>query len=586
MSVLTGAMSGAGTNQSSVTIEIFGLGDEPGSRDRIKGLYSIGGNLSRGSSTNFTISMETLGPLQYAKIWNSSGGTRTFQGTPWYLEKITARHGDKIVTFPHYQWITFLPWVPEVTYADQTLLPQDDSRGRALMRRREVQRKKGRFVWSQDLPLNVTAGITLDSSSFLPRFLPTADLSYDSLHITFKFFEERIQEDQKQSLKSLQTYKKLAADIGRFESIEDFMKFSDLFSDGVKTPEDAWLEDWYLDSEFARQILNGNDPSSIERIWKIPDKIPLSAHHVDGLLHRGLSLDEEVAEGNIYMVDLQILEGIPTGWEGQKEGVGKKLELATPITIFYHSPRGNQLLPLAIQLCQTPGLECPIWTPRDTNEDWAMAKIWFSNAQVHVSSIVSHLAPTHYFVEPFALALRRCLPPAHPVHKLMKEHFKNVVAINTQARERLTSDGGTIHRAFTVGHGSNGTLELLAKAFREFHFDDLHYSDNLRKRDMLDLPGYHHRDDALMLWDAILDYVTDMMDIFYERDADVVDDWELQGWVQDVSQNGFGMIEGAQAPYLGVPQQLRTKQELVMFLQKLIFTTSVRHQFVGYYVFQ
>ena len=137
----------------------------------------------------------------------------------------------------------------------------------------------------------------------------------------------------------------------------------------------------------------------------------------------------------------------------------------------------------------------------------------------------------------------------------MKEHFNKIVAINTRARERLiTTDGGTTERAFTVGHGSNGTLELLGKAFREFHFDDLHYPD--------------------------------MMDIFYERDTDAVDDWELQGWVQDVSQNGFGMVEGGQVPSLGVPQQLKTKEELVMFLQKLIFTTSVRHHFAGYYVFQ
>ena len=103
---------------------------------------------------------------------------------------------------------------------------------------------------------------------------------------------------------------------------------------------------------------------------------------------------------------------------------------------------------------------------------------------------------------------------------------------------------------------------------------------------MLDLPGFHHRDDALLLWDAILDYVTDMMNLFYERDADVVADWELQGWVKDVSENGFGMIEDVQFPSLGVPQRLETKQELVMLLQKLIFTTSVRHHFAAYYAFQ
>ena len=34
------------------------------------------------------------------------------------------------------------------------------------------------------------------------------------------------------------------------------------------------------------------------------------------------------------------------------------------------------------------------------------------------------------------------------------------------------------------------------------------------KRDVMDLPGYHHRDDCIKLWEATQDYVQDMVDLY------------------------------------------------------------------------
>ena len=50
----------------------------------------------------------------------------------------------------------------------------------------------------------------------------------------------------------------------------------------------------------------------------------------------------------------------------------------------------------------------------------------------------------------------------------------------------------------------------------------------------MDLPGYHHRDDCLLLWDVIKKYVEKMVNTFYEDDYAVVDDWELQNWAKEV----------------------------------------------------
>ena len=49
----------------------------------------------------------------------------------------------------------------------------------------------------------------------------------------------------------------------------------------------------------------------------------------------------------------------------------------------------------------------------------------------------SHLAFTHLLVEPIAVATFRCLPPVHPVHKLLREPLQYVIAINTIGRHTL-----------------------------------------------------------------------------------------------------------------------------------------------------
>ena len=103
---------------------------------------------------------------------------------------------------------------------------------------------------------------------------------------------------------------------------------------------------------------------------------------------------------------------------------------------------------------------------------------------------------------------------------------------------------------------------------------------------MMELPGYHHRDDCIKIWDVMMEYVKGMVDCFYEDDAAVTGDWELQDWVDDVFTNGFGKMTGTKAPSLGFPAKLGTKQELVMYIQKLIYTDTVRHTFANFYTFQ
>ena len=120
------------------------------------------------------------------------------------------------------------------------------------------------------------------------------------------------------------------------------------------------------------------NPVMVKQIREMPEKFPVTDSH----LHwpEG-SLKAELDAGKMFMVDYKILEGIPTG-----EYDGNKLELAPAMGLFYQDQEDN-FLPVAIQLGQTHDKEaCPIWTPKDSPEDWLLAKMWFRNADAQVLS--------------------------------------------------------------------------------------------------------------------------------------------------------------------------------------------------------
>ena len=435
-------------------------------------------------------------------------------------------------------------------------------------------------------PVGAT-GREVDIKDSLPGFILVKGITYGSLEPRFKWYEERFKE-KRELTGSLKRAGVLSVVLGFFDPINTVEEYRDITDRLAEpSPEDAWMDDWDSDAELGRQMLNGMNPTGICRIKEIPGNFPVKDEQLEGLLSRGLSLEEEVAAGNIYLVDYKILEGISTG-----EYEGKRLVVPAAMGLFYQTP-DQDLVVLAIQLGQNPGPECPIWTANDTREDWLLAKFWFKNADAQVGQVVQHLAYTHFLTEPFAMAMHRCLTPSHPIHKLLKEHLKFIFACNTLGRVILFAPGGSIDNTLAIGHGSGGAtgkkggvLELIMKAFKDFTFDNMNYVEDLKKRDVMDLPNFHHRDDSIKLWDAIQEYVTAMVDNYYGTDVDVLRDWELVFWVKDIFENGFGKMKGVKAPSLGFPSTISSKVELVDYLQKLIFTATVRHTFINFYTFQ
>ena len=53
-------------------------------------------------------------------------------------------------------------------------------------------------------------------------------------------------------------------------------------------------------------------------------------------------------------------------------------------------------------------------------------------------------------------------------------------------------------------------------------------------RGVENIPNYHFRDDSMMLWNAIDKYVENILNIFYDTDDDVKNDWEIQEWIHEI----------------------------------------------------
>jgi len=65
-------------------------------------------------------------------------------------------------------------------------------------------------------------------------------------------------------------------------------------------------------------------------------------------------------DNQLYIADYDILADIPTIHRDSDQRF-----VAAPIVLFVVRDPGGDLIPIAIQLLQTPAPDNPVWTPRD-----------------------------------------------------------------------------------------------------------------------------------------------------------------------------------------------------------------------------
>ena len=134
--------------------------------------------------------------------------------------------------------------------------------------------------------------------------------------------------------------------------------------------------------------------------------------------------------------------------------------------------------------------------------------------------MITHLLRCHLMMEPTAVASWRNLSSVHPVWKLLYPHTKGIMAINTLGRNKLIPEGGAADKVLSIGGG--GQVTLMQKYYRSVSFDSYDLIKDLTERGVKDLRKFHYKNDALLLWDAIRQFVQDIIYIYYNDKKEVL----------------------------------------------------------------
>ena len=188
-------------------------------------------------------------------------------------------------------------------------------------------------------------------------------------------------------------------------------------------------------------------------------------------------------------------------------------------------------------------------------------------------------------MEPIALATVRELATRHPVNVLLKPHFEFTMAINSFADEILINPGGGIE----VGLAGTleSSLEFTNRGVSDYfkNFSDFALPTNLRQRGVENssmLRDFPYRDDGLLVWNTLEDYVSRYIGIYYKSDQDVRQDFELQNWLQALrkpaNEGGFGIVS--------LPETLTNRDQLIDILTIIIFTAGPQHSAIAWIQYQ
>ena len=338
----------------------------------------------------------------------------------------------------------------------------------------------------------------------------------------------------------------------------------------------AIVERWQDDAEFARQRLQGPNPIWLRRARDIDELVKLGLTRENVTL---AGLEAHDAEG-LYYVDYQpYLAGIERSATG----------VLHPCLALFHNKNG-QLMPIGIQLTLDAGQR--VFYRADGSPAWSLAKMFFQSMDVWMHEVLTHYLYTHVYGEKFILATARHLSWSHPVRRLLAPHFENTLKLNQFGANELIAVGKVFDTEFTAGiTGKKLAIETGNSLWR---FDHMRLPEQIASRGLFGVNGaggasglagpggsngvtgakgigeYPYRDDGLLHWHALDEYVGDYLRLYYRSSADLAEDHEIQAWHRELhaglGERGFPALAGL--------------DELRSMLVAAIFNV-VQHEFVN-----
>lgn len=352
------------------------------------------------------------------------------------------------------------------------------------------------------------------------------------------------------------------------DPVDQLQDYEDFFS---VLPKPTLVQSYRSDLLFAEQRLSGANPVKLARLTALPANFAFTIQELQAQFGDSLDLIQALAAGDLYIADYSKLSSVEAGQYGDE-----KQFLPTPIALFCcnrSAPLGSQLVPVAIQLKPKLGKASPLITPfNQPTASWEYAKLCVQTADANHHEMSSHLCRTHFVMEPFAVSTARHLGQNHPLGLLLRPHFRFMLANGHLGRTRLL---GYIDRLLTGN--LDRSLKMVLEAYQSWSLDQFALPTELANRGVDDperLPHYPYRDDGLLLWQAIKEFVGEYLGLYYKTQADIEQDTELQAWIAELKAETGGRVRGIEHIQDSIA-------DLVHHVTAIIFTCGPQHAAVN-----
>jgi arachidonate 15-lipoxygenase len=330
------------------------------------------------------------------------------------------------------------------------------------------------------------------------------------------------------------------------------------------------------DDLFGYWRVAGNNPVALRGIQALPDNFPLTDEQYRTVMGDD-ALPLALQEKRIYMLDYHYLadavaeEGFLKPEDGENSANIAGYSYAA-MALFAVSKTTGKLMPVAIQCGQIPSEDTPLLLPTN-GWGWEMAKYVINAADESEHQLASHLGLTHLLCEAFSLATVRNFQEEHPLYRLLISHFEGTNRINHNAISALLEPYKFVDQLFAAP--LDKLLKKVVDARMTYDFSEHFLPKALENRGVNDtkaLPDYPYRDDGLLIWNAIAEWVSSYINHYYITNDDIIQDSALMAWVNDIIANG--KVKGFRS--------ISTKDELRDTLTMIIFTTSAQHAAVNF----
>ncbi|KAK9070900.1 hypothetical protein SSX86_009468 [Deinandra increscens subsp. villosa] len=351
---------------------------------------------------------------------------------------------------------------------------------------------------------------------------------------------------------------------------------------------------WRTDEEFGREMLAGVNPVVIRRLEEFPPTSKLdpkefgdqtstmTKEHLEPNMN-GLTVEQALEQHKLFILDhhdalMPYLTRI--------NSTASKIYATRTVLLL---ETDGTLKPLAIEL-SLPDSESEVYTP--CHDDGVKGTIWqLAKAYVAVNDsgyhqLISHWLNTHAVIEPFIIATNRRLSEVHPIHKLLRPHFRDTMNINALARQILINAGGILERTVFPARYA---MEMSAVLYKNWVFPEQALPADLLKRGVavkdpsqphglkLLIEDYPFAVDGLEIWSAIETWVRDYCSIYYHSDEMVRDDPELDSWWHELRTEGHG--DKKDEPWW---PEMNTRANLIDTCTIIIWVASALHAAVNF----